>query len=93
MANGELNILQEQQAELMRRYQKLCEENTILRQANEHQRNELLRTHEELSLLQKQYKQLQAANALIGGDEQREQAKRKLTQMIALVDKALAGLE
>ncbi len=93
MANGELHILQEQQAELMRRYKQLREENTILRQANEYQREELLRTHEELTTLQKQYKQLSAVNALLGGEEQREQAKRKLTQMIALVDKALAGLE
>ncbi len=93
MANGELHILQEQQAELMRRYTALREENKILREANEHQRAELLRTHEELVILQKQCKQLGAANALLGGEEQREQAKRKLTQMIALVDKALAGLD
>ncbi len=93
MPNAELRILQEQQAELMRRYTQLREENAFLRQANEHQREELLRTHEELVTLQKQYKQLSAANAILGSEEQREQAKRKLTQMIGLVDKALAGLE
>ncbi len=93
MTNSELHILQAQQAELMRRYEKLRKENDILREANEHQREELLRTHEELIALQRKYQQLQTVNTILGGEGEREQAKRKLTKMIGLVDKALKKLE
>ncbi len=91
MAHNELNILQQQQAELIRRYRALKEENNRLLKANEAQFSELKQAREELILLQQDYKKIQTANALLGGEEAREQAKRKLTYLIGLIDKALAN--
>ncbi len=88
----ELDILQAQQAELLRRYAKLRDENALLRQANEHQRAELLRTHEEFVSLQRDYKHLQTAHALCADSPEAAQAKRRLTQLINLVDEAIKNV-
>ncbi len=92
MTNNELQILQEQQAELIRRYAQAKEEVAFLRQANEMQRQELMRTHEELVALQREYKHLQTAHALCAHSPEAVMAKRRLTYLIGLVDKALTNV-
>ncbi len=84
-----LSILAEQQAELIRRYKALQAENARLLQANDNQRNELIRAHQELADLQQKYKQLQLAHALTENSPQRAQAKRKITQLIGWLDEAI----
>ncbi len=88
----ELHILEEQQAELIRRYKALRADYARLLQANEMQRQELIRSHEEITRLQQDYKQLQLAHALASDSPKRAVAKRKLTEMIHLIDKALQNV-
>lgn len=77
---------------LLQRCNELLQQNAQLRQTNEQQRNEIMRTHSELELLKKQYKDLQTAHALSGETEDKEQARRKLTSIIQMVDKAIDKL-
>lgn len=65
----------------------------VLEDANERQRQEMIRTHAELAELQTEYKRLRAAHALLADSPEREQVKRQLTQMIHLVDKAIENLK
>ncbi len=92
MTNNELQILQEQQVELIRRYAKAKEDIAFLRQANEMQRQELMRTHEELVALQREHKNLQTAHALCAHSPEAVMAKRRLTYLIGLVDKAIQNV-
>ncbi len=59
-----------------------------LEQDNERQRQEMIRSHEELAKWQRDYKTLETAHAMVSG-ENREMAKRKLTLLIQKVDKAI----
>lgn len=77
---------------LLEQYAALEKETAVLRQANEAQRNELLRTHAEYETLKQKYRTLQTAHALSTPDADKSQARRQLTRVIDLVDKALAEL-
>lgn len=63
-----------------------------LTEANNRQRDEMIRTHGELSSLRKEYNQLRMAHAMVADSEEREAVKRQLTRMITLVDKAIENL-
>ncbi|MCM1035649.1 MAG: hypothetical protein NC038_08450 [Paludibacter sp.] len=76
-------------SKLLQQYAELEKQNQILRRANETQRGELLRTHQELENIKQQYKTLQTALAVTVPTESKEQAKRTLTRLIRMVDKAL----
>lgn len=78
---------------LLKQYAHLEQENACLKQANENQRNEILRTHSEYEELKRQYKTLQTAYAITVSSEDKEQAKQKLTRLIHLVEKALEELK
>ncbi|MBQ8100647.1 MAG: hypothetical protein IJ169_05105 [Paludibacteraceae bacterium] len=90
MTADELLIrLEENVRSLLSERETLRQELALLRDANDRQRQELIRTHEELASLQRQYKQLQTAHALAGNEEGREQAKRQLSRLIRMVDTAI----
>ena len=79
---------------------KLIEQNRVLREQNEalaeereRLRDEMVRTHAELVELQRQHRALQSAYTLSGNTEQRDKAKRHITQLIESIDKALAELK
>lgn len=78
---------------LLKQYAYLEQENARLRQANENQRNEILRTHSELEVRNRQYKTLQTAYAITVSSEDKKQAKQKLTHLIRLVETALEELK
>lgn len=78
---------------LLSRYTDLQRENSELREANENQRQEMMRTHGELVDLQQRYRYLMEANAMLGSPDQREQARRRLTAIIAQIDKAIDVLK
>ncbi|MGM9837617.1 MAG: hypothetical protein ACI30A_03915 [Paludibacteraceae bacterium] len=79
--------------ELLRRYAALAEENRLLREANDNQRGEILRTHSELLALQTECARLKTANALAGDPETRKKAYERLTQIIKRVDTAIEVLK
>ena len=78
--------------ELLQRYEALQAENAQLREDSERQREELIRTHTELSALQQQNRRLATANALSSA-EGAEEATRRLNALIAQVDRAIAALK
>ena len=79
--------------QLIRDKNSLAEENNSLRLTIENQRNELIRTHEELAKLKKQNRVLQTANAMLGGtEEDKEVAKRRINRLIELVERTMAQL-
>ena len=82
----QLEQLSENLRVLLMRYDQLREENEQLRAANQSQREEILRSHRELDELQTQYSRLRLASAVTGTQEEREAARRRLTQLIAQID-------
>jgi len=77
---------------LLQRCQALEQEVAALREANNNQRQEMMRTHGELVTLQQQYRDLQTAYAMVGGEESREKARQYITNLIAQVDRAIDNL-
>ena len=86
-----LDLLSANIQELLERYAALQEEYAQLRKESELQREELIRTHSELMALQQQNKRLATANALTSA-ENSEEAQKRLTSLIAQVDRAIAAL-
>lgn len=88
-----LNDLEQNVSQLIERYRQQQQQIADLKKENADQRQEILRSHSELATLQKQYKHLQEANAMLGSAESRDAAKRHLTNLIAQVDNALEILK
>ena len=79
--------------QLLAKYREALDRLAVLEDANAHQREELIRTHADLSALQQQYKHLQTAHALVSDSPERLQAKRKITAIIHKVDEAMENLK
>jgi len=82
----QLEQLSENLRVLLMRYDELREENRRLREANQSQREEILRSHQELAELETQYSRLRLASAVTGTPEERDAARRRLTQLISQID-------
>ena len=82
----QLEQLSENVRVLLMRYDELREENRRLREANKSQREEILRSHQELAELETQYSRLRLASAITGTPEERDAARRRLTQLISQID-------
>ncbi len=87
-----LELLSANIHELLERYAALQEKYARLRKESELQREELIRTHSELMALQQQNKRLATANAMTSA-ENSEEAQKRLTALIAQVDRAIAALK
>ena len=77
---------------LLERYRALLEENTRLKEDIERQREELIRTHSELVALQQQNRRIATANAMTNA-ETSEEAYKRISALIAQVDRAIAALK
>ena len=77
---------------LLERYQTLQKENALLREDLQEQRQEIIRSHSEIQELQKQCRLLSTANAIAGDATTRESAYKRLSQIIAQIDKAIDTL-
>lgn len=88
----QLEQLSENLRVLLMRYDALREENERLREANQSQRVEILRSHAELAELETQYSRLRLASAMTGTPEERDSARRRLTQLIAQIDHVIEVL-
>lgn len=88
-----IQALEQSMNSLIARYQQALRQIDELREANGHQREELIRTHSELVELQKSYKTLQTAHALSADSPERTQAKKQLAAIISKVDKTLELLK
>lgn len=85
-----ISTLEANLARLIAEYKRLKQDNQLMRDANDNMRAELIRTHSDYEELRKDYKKLQVASALGGNAEDRQKAKRQITEMIARIDQALA---
>ena len=92
-----LALLEQNVSQLLTQYQELQEAMRILKEENIRQRDEILQSHAELQQLKKDYNRLQAAHALLSGnelsEEDRQKAKQRFTSIIAQIDKALEVLK
>ena len=77
---------------LLERYEALQQENARLREDAERQRQELIRTHSELLVLQQKNRRIATANAMVSA-EGNEEALKRLNALIAQVDRAIAALK
>lgn len=89
----ELDELSASTAELIARYRALQQENRSLRETNEQQRAEIMRTHAELLDIQQKYKQLHIAHAVSASAEDRERAKAQISALIQRVNYAIDVLK
>lgn len=76
---------------LLERYVALEQENALLREDAERQRQELIRTHSELVELQQKNRRIATANALMSA-ETSEEATKRINALIAQVDRAINAL-
>ena len=92
-----LVLLEQNIQQLLTQYQELQEQIRLLKEENVRQREEILQSHAELRQLKQDYSHLQAAHAIIAGqeisEEERQKAKQKLTAIISRIDKALELLK
>jgi hypothetical protein len=77
---------------LLERYEALREENARLRADIEKQREELIRTHSELLELQQKNRRIAVVNGLVTAEGE-EEAYKRLSALIAQVDRAIAALK
>lgn len=88
-----LDLLSKHLQQLLAQYQELLDDMQRLKEENIRQREEILQSHAELQQLKTEYRRLQAAHALVAGEnlneEERQKAKQRLTSIISQIDKAL----
>jgi len=77
---------------LLERYEALQQENAVLREDIERQRQELIRTHSELVELQQKNRRIALANTMSSA-ETAEEATKRINALIAQVDRAIAALK
>lgn len=79
--------------ELLTRYEAQSRELEQLRAANQQQREEMMRTHAELVEIEQQYARLRLASSMTGTPDERDAARRRLTQIITHIDHVLEILK
>ncbi len=89
----ELETLESSLNALLSRYSSLQADYQALQEENERQRQEIMRTHSDFVTLTAQYNALRVAKSLSETPEQQEAAKRRLSNIIAQVDRALEILK
>lgn len=77
---------------LIERYEDLLKEREQLFDTINRQRLEIIQTHADLAELQKEHRKLQTAYALTADSENRRLAKRRITNLISLIDKTIDNL-
>lgn len=88
-----LEQLSDNVRELIARYEAQARELEQLRAANAQQREEMMRTHAELVEIEQQYARLRLASAMTGTPDERDAARRRLTQIITHIDHVLEILK
>lgn len=84
--------LEQQIAELIGQREALRQELSGLHTTVEQQRQEIIRTHEELSVLKREHRNLKTAYGTLGGEEQKEYARARLNRLVERVDNVIQTL-
>jgi hypothetical protein len=89
--------LEDNLRQLLAQYQELQEQMRLLKEDNLRKQSDLEQAYADLHQLRRDHQQLQAAYALVAGDELKEEerlkAKQSLTAVITQIDKALEVLK
>ena len=88
-----LQELEQSVTHLLRDYKEVCHQLDILNEANQKQREEIIRSHAEFAELQAKYKALQTAHALVADSPERDVARKQLTSILRKVDNTLQLLK
>ena len=91
-----LHALENNIQQLLEQYVAQQQQIAELTLQNESQRDEIIRTHAELSQLKEDYKHLETAYVLVAenvDEEQRDRVKQRIINLIAQVDRALEALK
>lgn len=88
-----LEALEQNVRALIARCVELEQANKALLITNEEQRQEIVRSHSELSATQQELRQLRTAHTLTTTPENREKAKQQISALIARVDQAIEVLK
>ena len=78
---------------LIEEHDRLLAELRTLREKEENQRQELVRTHSELNDLQQKYRALLTAHHLLGGEADRQKAKEQIGLILTQVNRAMEALK
>lgn len=87
-----LDDLSQNVRDLLERYEALQQENALLKEDIEKQRQELIRTHSELQELQQKNRRIAVVNAM-NTAENSEEATKRLNALIAQIDRAINALK
>ena len=71
-------------------YKSLQEQNSILTAELDRKQTDLMKAHQEILELRKNYDHLQMAKNLIGSDVEKAESKKKIAGMVREIDKCLA---
>lgn len=86
----EIALLESHVRKLLEQNEQLRQQVELLKQANDSQRGEILRSHAELQKLKDEYQNLQTAHALVSDTALgRERARRQITSLINKIDKTI----
>ncbi len=88
-----LDVLEQNVQTLLKKYAELQEENQALRAEVERQRTEMVRVCGDLQAEKDECRRLRAANGMLGSTDSRNDAYKRLSQVIAQVDKAIETLK
>jgi chromosome segregation ATPase len=78
---------------LMSEYQSLKEQNTLLKAEIERKHNDLMYAHQEILELRKNYDHLRIAGSMSLTEDDRAEAKQRISKMVREIDKCLALLD
>ncbi len=92
-----LALLEDNLRQLLDQHQELQEQFSLLKEDNLRKQDSLEQAYAELHQLKKDYHRLQIAHAMLSGDglsdDERRNAKQRLTEIINKIDKALETLK
>lgn len=88
----ELIILSRKVEELIGRYNNLKRENDELKGKNEELRRIVEERNERLKDLETKYEMVKLSGAVLGGGDNAQEAKRKITDLVREIDKCVALL-
>jgi chromosome segregation ATPase len=88
----DLVLLNDRIEELLKKYYRLRAENYELKSENEILRIRLQEEKEKIKELETKYERIKLSGALVGGNEDKSEARKKITDLVREIDRCVALL-
>ena len=88
-----INAFEIKLRKLISEYKSLQEQNSLLKAELSREHTDLMKAHQEVLELRKNYDHLQLAKNLGSTDEEKQESKQRLSKMVREIDKCLALLD